>query len=61
MNYLKNFIELIVSLVISTIGIYIVIYAAGFAGANYQMTHGETFVIWILMAILIKITLLKDK
>ena len=26
---------------------------AGFAGADYSFTHGETFVIWILMAILV--------
>ena len=26
---------------------------AGFAGADYSFSHGETFVIWILMAILV--------
>ena len=56
MKYINNFIALLACLILSTIGIYLVIYAANFAGANYQMTHGETFVIWILMAILIKIT-----
>ena len=60
MNYIKQFIQLIICLILSTIGIYIVIYAANFAGADYQMTHGETFIIWILMAILIKITLKKE-
>jgi len=59
MNYLKSLIELIVSLIISTIGIYLVIYAASFAGASYEMSHGETFIIWILMAILVKLTILK--
>ena len=60
MNYLKSLIELIVCLIISTIGIYLVIYAASFAGASYEMSHGETFVIWILMAILVKLTILKN-
>ena len=59
MNYLKSLIELIVCLIISTIGIYLVIYAASFAGASYEMSHGETFIIWILMAILVKLTILK--
>ena len=60
MNYLKSLIELIVCLIISTIGIYLVIYAASFAGASYEMSHGETFIIWILMAILVKLTILKN-
>ena len=60
MNYLKNLMQLIICLIISTIGLYLVIYAAGFAGANYEMSHGETFIIWILMAILVKLTILKN-
>ena len=60
MNYLKSLIELIVCLIISTIGIYLVIYVASFAGASYEMGHGETFIIWILMAILVKLTILKN-
>jgi len=52
-------------LIISAIGIYFVIYAASFAGASfagasYKMSHGETFIIWILMAILVKLTILKN-
>ena len=46
-------IDLIISLVVSTIIIYGINIIAGFAGADYSFTHGETFVIWILMAILI--------
>ena len=26
---------------------------AGFAGADYVFSHGETFIVWILMAILV--------
>jgi hypothetical protein len=40
-------------LVISTIIIYGINIVAGFAGADYTFSHGETFIVWILMAILI--------
>ena len=53
-KYINGLINLVVSLVVSTI---IIIYAlniiAGFAGADYNFTHGEAFIVWILMAILI--------
>ena len=54
MKYITGFINLIISLVVSTIIIYALNIIAGFAGADYSFTHGETFIIWILMAILIK-------
>ena len=53
MNYLTGLINLILSLVVSTIIIYAINIIAGFAGADYSFTNGEVFVIWILMAILI--------
>ena len=53
MKYVSGLINLIVSLIISTILIYGINIIAGFAGADYSFTHGETFVIWILMAILV--------
>ena len=53
MRYIKGLIDLIISLVVSTIIIYGINIIAGFAGADYTFTHGETFVIWILMAILV--------
>ena len=53
MKYINAFIDLIISLVFSTVIIYGINIAAGFAGADYLFTHGETFVIWILMAILV--------
>ena len=53
MKYISGLINLIVRLVVSTIIIYGINIIAGFAGADYTFTHGETFVIWILMAILI--------
>ena len=53
MKYLYALKNLLVSLVASTIIIYAINIIAGFAGADYTFTHGDTFVIWILMAILI--------
>jgi ABC-type transport system involved in multi-copper enzyme maturation permease subunit len=53
MKYVTGLISLIISLVVSTIIIYGINIIAGFAGADYSFTHGETFVIWILMAILV--------
>ena len=53
MNYLSGLINLVTSLVISTIIIYAINFVAGFAGADYTFTNGEVFVIWILMAILV--------
>ncbi len=53
MKYVIGLINLIISLVVSTVIIYGINIVAGFAGADYSFSHGETFVIWILMAILI--------
>jgi hypothetical protein len=53
MKYISGLINLISSLIISTIIIYGINIVAGFAGADYLFTHGEIFVIWILMAILV--------
>ena len=53
MKYLSALIYLFISLVISTIIIYAINIAAGLAGADYSFSHGETFIMWILMAILV--------
>jgi len=47
MNYLSGLINLVTSLVISTIIIYAINFIAGFAGADYSFTNGEVFVMWI--------------
>jgi len=53
MKYLCALRDLLISLVASTIIIYAINIVAGFAGADYQFSHGEVFVVWILMAILV--------
>ena len=53
MKYIKGSINLLISLLFSTIIIYTINIIAGFAGADYIFTNGDVFVIWILMAILV--------
>ena len=53
MKYITGLINLILSLVVSTIIIYAINLIAGIAGADYSFTNGEVFVMWILMAILV--------
>ncbi len=53
MKYIRGLINLIISLIVSTIIIYAINFIAGFAGANYSFSNGEVFIIWILMAILV--------
>ena len=53
MKYLCALRDLLISLVASTIIIYAINIVAGFAGAAYQFSPGEAFVVWILMAILV--------
>ena len=53
MKYITGLINLIISLIVSTIIIYAINFVAGFAGADYSFSNGEVFVMWILMAILV--------
>ena len=45
MKYVSGLINLIISLIVSTIIVYGITIIAGFAGADYSFSHGETFVI----------------
>ena len=60
MNYVDALIKLLISLVTSTIIIYSINIIAGFGGADYSFSHGDTFIIWILMAILVNNCLKKQ-
>jgi hypothetical protein len=53
MDYKKTLINLAISLLLSPIVVYIVLFMAKAAGSTYEMTHGETFIIWLLMALVI--------
>ena len=54
MNYFRTIKDLLISLILSPIIIYIILGIAKAFGAIYTMEHGDTFIIWLLMAILIK-------
>ena len=61
MDYKKTLYYLLVSLLVSPILFYIVYFAAKAAGAVYEFSHGETFIIWILMAILVNLSIKKKE
>ncbi|MGB5508106.1 hypothetical protein [Robiginitalea sp.] len=57
MDYKKSLLKLAISLILSPIVVYLVLLAAKAAGSVYEMSHGETFIIWLLMAIVINLSL----
>lgn len=57
MDYKKSLLYLLISLILSPILVYIILMAAKAAGSTYEMSHGETFIIWLLMAIVINLSL----
>ena len=61
MDFKKSIVRLVIALVLSPIVFYIVYYAAKLAGANYEMTDGEAFIVWLLMGILINLSMADKK
>jgi len=59
MDYKKSIIRLVISLFLSPVIIYLFLGLAKLAGSSYEMTHGETFIIWLLMAIVINLSFTK--
>jgi len=59
MDYKKTIINLFTCLILSPIIVYIILGIARLAGSTYEMTNGETFIIWLLMAILINLSMAK--
>lgn len=59
MDYKKTLINLAVSLLLSPVIVYLILGLAKLTGASYEMTHGETFIIWLLMAIVINLSVAK--
>ena len=53
MNIKCTLLKLISSMILSPIIVYIVLGIAKITGATYEMSHGEAFIVWLLMAILI--------
>ena len=61
MDYKKSIIRLLISLLLSPIIVYLFLATARLAGSVYEMSHGETFIIWLLMAIVINLSLVKKE
>ena len=59
MDFKNSLLRLAISLLLSPVVVYIILLAAKTAGSSYEMTHGETFIIWLLMAIVINLSLTK--
>lgn len=59
MDYKKTLTRLVISLVLSPIIIYVILIAAKLAGSTYEMSNGETWMIWLLMAIVINLSFTK--
>ena len=57
MDFKKSILNLLLCLVLSPVIIYIILGMARLAGSTYEMTNGETFIIWLLMAIVIKLAI----
>jgi hypothetical protein len=59
MDYKKTLVNLLICLILSPVIVYLFLGVARLAGATYEMTHGETFMIWLLMAIMINLSMAK--
>ena len=57
MDYKKTITKILISLLASPIVVYIFLGIASLAGSTYEMTNGETFIIWLLMAVVINLSL----
>ncbi|MBM5787821.1 MAG: hypothetical protein FJ375_03785 [Pelagibacterales bacterium] len=49
--------QLLISLIVSPVIFYIIIGIAKLAGATYNISHGDAFIIWLLLAILVRLSI----
>ena len=61
MDFKKTLIRLLIALIASPIVVYIILIIARLAGSTYEMNHGQTFMIWLLMAIVINQSIVDKK
>jgi hypothetical protein len=59
MDYKKTILNLVISLIVSPVIVYIFLGVAKMSGSVYEMTHGESWIIWLLMAILVNLSMTK--
>mgnify|MGYP006084405063 CR=1 FL=1 len=53
MNLKCTILKYLASVILSPIAVYAVLIIAKLFGASYEFSHGESFIIWLLMAILL--------
>ena len=56
-KYKKVFSRILVSLIASTVGLYALVFSARYFGAEYNITHGEYFITWSLLSILVLLSI----
>ena len=56
-KYRRVFYRIFISILISTIGLYTLIFSAKFFGAEYNISDGEYFITWALLSILTLLSL----
>tara|TARA_B100000886_G_scaffold327229_1_gene274478 strand:- start:183 stop:368 length:186 start_codon:yes stop_codon:yes gene_type:complete len=61
MNLKCTILTYLASLISSTVVIYAIVVIAGMFGADYGFSPSDTFIIWMLMAILINQSVTWDK
>ena len=49
--------QLLISLIVSPVIFYIIIGIAKLVGATYNISHGDAFIIWLLLAILVRLSI----
>ena len=54
MDIKQGLFKLVISLAVSPVIVYIILTIARLSGADYEISNGDAFIIWLLMAILIK-------
>ena len=57
MKFKFEIIQLLISLIVSPVIFYIIIGIAKLAGATYNISHGNAFIIWLLLAILVRLSI----
>ena len=57
MKFKFEIIQLLISLIVSPVIFYINIGIAKLAGATYNISHGNAFIIWLLLAILVRLSI----
>ena len=61
MDIKKSIINLLICVLLSPVIIYVILGAAKLAGSTYEMSNGETWIIWLLMAIVINLSITKKE